>query len=217
MYTDEIFRVFVMVSSGLASSTMKSALLFASIVPASVIRRNCAPLRVAATMTCIGVIPAATMSSISRCGAYGVLPSVPTTTFTPAAVRFADDRRVQLRCQFLDRAHAVVDPELDSVDFLGRFLIHRRAGLRSRCHPVRRGRPSRLGTGDAAARGEEPCRPRNQVRPCLLANLERHVGGVLPQALCGAYAVVRAPLQVGDQHLARLAEMVVRVDDRRDD
>ena len=28
---------------------MKSALLFASIVPASLIRRNCAPLRVAAT------------------------------------------------------------------------------------------------------------------------------------------------------------------------
>src|SRR3984893_29442 len=50
-----------MLSSGFASSTRKSALLFVSIVPAAVIRRNCAPLRVAAVITCIGVIPAATI------------------------------------------------------------------------------------------------------------------------------------------------------------
>ena len=58
-------------------------------VPASVIFRNCAPLLVAATITCIGVMPAATMSAISTCGAYGVLPSVPTTMRTPAAFIFA--------------------------------------------------------------------------------------------------------------------------------
>src|SRR5207248_11292039 len=70
-YTDEIFRVLVMSSNGFPSSTRKSALLFGSIVPVSVILRNCAPLPVAATMTCIGVIPAATMSAISTCAAYG--------------------------------------------------------------------------------------------------------------------------------------------------
>src|SRR6185503_2847409 len=64
-YTDAIFRVLAMSSSGLPSSAMKSALLFASIVPASLIFRNSAPLRVAATITCIGVIPAAVMSAIS--------------------------------------------------------------------------------------------------------------------------------------------------------
>ena len=46
-------------------------------------------------------------------------------------------------------------------------------------------------------------------------DLERHVRRVLPQALRRADAVIRAPLQVVDQHLARLAEMLVRVDDRR--
>ena len=76
-YTDEIFRVLVMSSNGFASSTMKSALLFGSIVPVLLILRNCAPLLVAATITCVGLIPAATMSAISKCGAYGVFPSVP--------------------------------------------------------------------------------------------------------------------------------------------
>ena len=91
-----------MLSSGFASSTRKSALLLASIVPTSVRRRNCAPLRVAATITCIGVIPAATMSSISTCGAYGVLPSVPTTILMPAALSFARLRAwmLQKSCAF---------------------------------------------------------------------------------------------------------------------
>src|SRR5262249_41210907 len=88
-YTAEILRVLVMSSSGLASSTMKSALLPASSVPASAIRRNWAPLRVAATTTCAGVIPASTMSSISSCGAHALLPSVPIVMRTPAAfIRF---------------------------------------------------------------------------------------------------------------------------------
>src|SRR2546423_2998762 len=88
-YTDEIFRVLVMSSNGFASSTMKSALLFGSIVPVLLILRNCAPLLVAATITCVALIPAATMSAISKCGAYGVFPSVPTTMRTPAAFIFA--------------------------------------------------------------------------------------------------------------------------------
>src|SRR5688500_11818903 len=64
-YTAEIFRVFLMSSSGLASSTTKSALLPAATVPASSSRRNSAEFFVAATMTSDGVIPAATMSAIS--------------------------------------------------------------------------------------------------------------------------------------------------------
>ena len=87
--TAEMRRVLVMSSSGLASSTMKSALLPASSVPASASRRNSAELRVAATMTCIGVIPASTMSSISSCGPHGRLPSVPSVMRTPAAFSFA--------------------------------------------------------------------------------------------------------------------------------
>src|SRR5437870_13066683 len=60
--TDEIRRVLVMLSNGFASRTMKSALIPASSVPESVIRTKPAEFRVAATMTCIGVIPATTMS-----------------------------------------------------------------------------------------------------------------------------------------------------------
>src|SRR5688572_8872699 len=48
-YTEAMRRVLVMSSSGFASRTMKSALLPACAVPASVILRNSAPLRVAAT------------------------------------------------------------------------------------------------------------------------------------------------------------------------
>ena len=48
-----------------------------------------AALRVAATITCIGVMPAATMSAISTCAAHGVLPSVPSAIFTPAPFSFA--------------------------------------------------------------------------------------------------------------------------------
>ena len=66
--------------------TLLLRLLLVSIVPVSVILRNCAPLLVAATITCAGVIPAATMSSISKCGAYGVLPSVPTTMRVPVSL-----------------------------------------------------------------------------------------------------------------------------------
>jgi hypothetical protein len=66
-----------MSSSGFASSTMKSALLLDAITPVSVIFRNSAPLLVAATITCAGVIPAATISAISKCGAYGVFPISP--------------------------------------------------------------------------------------------------------------------------------------------
>ena len=67
----------------------KSALLPAAIVPPSVSLRSSAAVRVAATITCAGVIPAATMSSISACGPHGVLPSVPSAIFTPAAFIFA--------------------------------------------------------------------------------------------------------------------------------
>src|SRR5262245_43692484 len=61
-------RVLVMSSSGLASSTMKSALLPASSVPASARRRNSAELRGGATITCAGGIPATTMASIRSRG-----------------------------------------------------------------------------------------------------------------------------------------------------
>src|SRR5580765_890825 len=83
--TAEMRREFVMSSSGLASSTMKSALLPACKVPASAMRRNSAELRVAATITCIGVIPAATMSRISSCAPHARLPSVPSVMRAPAA------------------------------------------------------------------------------------------------------------------------------------
>ena len=38
-------------------------------------------------------MPDATMSAISTCGAHGVLPSVPTVIFTPAADIFAEQRQ----------------------------------------------------------------------------------------------------------------------------
>ena len=66
-YTDEIRRVFVMSVSGSASRTMKSALFPPSIVPASAILRNSAEVRVEATITCAGVIPAATMAAQADC------------------------------------------------------------------------------------------------------------------------------------------------------
>ena len=68
---------------------MKSAVLPASMVPVLGTRTNVAALRVAAMITCAGVMPAATMSAISTCGAHGVLPSVPTAIVTPAAESFA--------------------------------------------------------------------------------------------------------------------------------
>jgi hypothetical protein len=72
-----------MSSSGLASRIRKSAIDPFAIVPVLAMRRNSAPFFVAATITCAGVIPAATMSSISTCGAHGVLPSVPSAIVTP--------------------------------------------------------------------------------------------------------------------------------------
>ena len=68
---------------------MKSALLPAASVPASFIRRNSAALRVDATITCIGVMPDAAMSAISRCADQGMLPSVPSAIRTPAPLSFA--------------------------------------------------------------------------------------------------------------------------------
>src|SRR5438093_4240332 len=88
-YTEAIRRVLLMSSSGLASSTMKPALLPASTVLRSVSRSNSAELRVAATMTWAGVIPDATMSAISACGLQLALPSVPSATLMPAALSFA--------------------------------------------------------------------------------------------------------------------------------
>ena len=48
-----------------------------------------APFFVAATITCAGVMPAATMSAISTWGAHGVLPSVPSAIFTPSLLKRA--------------------------------------------------------------------------------------------------------------------------------
>ena len=61
-------------------------------VPASRSLRKSAEFFVAATITCAGVIPAATMSAISACGPHGVLPSVPRAMVTPAALSFAKFR-----------------------------------------------------------------------------------------------------------------------------
>ena len=261
-YTDEIFRVLVMSSSGLASSTMKSALLFASIVP---VVGHPQELRAVATwppsITCIGVMPAATMSAISsaartaccrrsrrrcarrrRSSSPGCAPGLPRTRARPAGwccpseassnsaagrlgfsqsmfattprsgmfgprtrfgccftsamnsssrslsrtpcanasrparerrlrvfervdvrdhpeavlVRFVDDRAVELGRQLLHGAQAIVDPELDDVDFLRGVFLHRLARLGDRRHPVRRRRPARLRSRDPAARREEP-------------------------------------------------------------
>ena len=84
----EIFRVFVMSSSGLASRIRRSAIFPVRDVPGrrhpqefrAVLRRRDDHLR--------RVIPAATMSSISTCGAHGVLPSVPSAIVTPASDSF---------------------------------------------------------------------------------------------------------------------------------
>ena len=59
-------------------------------------------------------------------------------------VRFVDDRGVELGRELLHRAHAIVDPDLDDVDFLRGVLVHRLARLGDRRHPVRRGRAARL-------------------------------------------------------------------------
>ena len=130
-------------------------------------------------------------------------------------VRLVDDGGVELRRQLLHRSHAVVNPELDDVDLLGGLFVDRRARLGDGRHPVRRHRASRLGTRDAATCGKETRRAGNLSCRCLCADLERHVGRVLPETLRRADTVVRTPRQIVDQHLARLAEMRVRVDDRR--
>ena len=123
--TAEMRRVLVMSSSGLASSTMKSALLPACSVPASAIRRNSAELRVAATMTCIGVIPASTMSNISSCG-----------TPRPVAVgaeRDAHARRIQLRQ--VARLNPVQGLRLRPVG-VGRFELLELGGRQARPQPA---------------------------------------------------------------------------------
>src|SRR5258708_4632094 len=83
-----------MLSSGLASSTMKSALLPAATMPSWSRRSTFAESRVAATIISIGVNPAATMLSNSRsvCSPSQRLPSpaasLPSTCRTPAAWSF---------------------------------------------------------------------------------------------------------------------------------
>src|SRR6516225_901468 len=53
------------------------------------------------------------------------------------------------------------------------------------------------------------------VRPGSGPVMPRHVGRVLPQAQRRADAVERATLEIIEQHLACLAQMSVRIDDRR--
>jgi hypothetical protein len=48
-----------------------------------------AALRVEATMTCAGVMPAAAISAISTWWLQMIPPSVPSAIFTPAALSFA--------------------------------------------------------------------------------------------------------------------------------
>ena len=125
-------------------------------------------------------------------------------------VRLVDDRGVELGRGFFT-APCDRRPDLDDVDLLRRILLHRLARFRRGRHPVRLGRAPRFRRRDAAPGGEES----RKARRGLGANLIRHVGRVLTKAHRRADAEVRAPPQVVDERLARLAQMRVRVDNRR--
>src|SRR2546426_1651010 len=179
-----------MSSSGFASSTRKSALLPATTVPASVSFMNSAALRVAATMTWAGVMPDATMSSISRwcaqliCYAKSVLMGL------------VDDRAVEFRGQLLVHAVPVVHPDLHDVDLSGSKLLHILSGFRNGGHPVGSFRSAGFGHREASPRGAEPRCVWNR----LCSYLKSHIARVLAQAHGGAHSVERLALQLVDEH-----------------
>src|SRR5262249_17483823 len=58
------------------------------------------------------VMPAATMASISMCGAYGVLPSVPRTILTPAGYHGRDQNLTMLKGGASANCHTWSPPRL---------------------------------------------------------------------------------------------------------
>ena len=115
--------------------------------------------------------------------------------------------------QLLELAVPIVHPDLDEVDLPRGQLLDGLSGLRFARNPVRGLRPPRLRRRDPASRGAQS----RGVGDGLLPHLERHIAGILAEAHDRADPVVRLPLQLIDERLARHRHVRMRVDDRRHD
>ena len=128
-------------------------------------------------------------------------------------VGLVDDRAIQGRSQLLELAVPVVHPDLDEIDLPRGQLLYGLSGLRFAGNPIRGLRPPRLRHRDPASRGAKS----RGAGDGLLPHLERHIARILAEAHDRADPVVRLPLQLIDERLARHRHVRMRVDDRRHD
>jgi hypothetical protein len=141
-------------------------------------------------------------------------------------VCLVDDRAVEIGSELLDRAAAVVDPDLDHVDFFGGKLLHVRARLGLRGDAI-----GGVAHGSARSRARHaeaaPCRAKERARRHLRAQLVGEVAARRAGLEDRGHAVIGEAVERIEEVLARVvlrpeaqplavAHVHMRVDERRD-